>query len=367
MNFLFLNSASRGWGGNEKSISIAASLLKNEHQAILAYRKSNIGKNFHINKYQLPFISEFDIYTIIKIINIVKKHKIDIIIPSKRKDYFLAGIASRICGIKNVLWLGEMRDLKNRQTYNIVFNKLADGIIVNAKAIKDTLLKSDYMKAHKIKVIYSGIDIENILSATTGAKGKDPSLMTITSMGRLDKNKSHRFLIESFNLFLTYNKNIKSRLVIIGDGPEKNDLMNFSKQLNIENKIQFTGFLDNPYPLLCDSDVFTMTSVTEGLSIALLESMFLQNAPVSTYAGGGVTEIIKDGKNGFLITYGNSKQLADVLYLLHENPELRKKIASAAREQVIEQFSTDKMKSEIVSFLQSLITSDLIKKRTAFG
>jgi len=357
LNILFLNSARRGRGGNEQSVLIATSTLSKEHGVVLAYRKEDIGEHFTITKYRLPFLNEADIYTIARLVQIVRKHSIDVIIPSKRKDYFLAGIVSRLCKTKNIMWLGAVRDLENNPVYNIVYNKLADGIIVNARKIRETLLKSSYMRDDKIKVIYYGIDTENIQSKCPEAPKEISACMTISSMGRLDTNKGPRFLIESFALFLSYEKNINAKLVIIGDGPEKANLQQLAKQLNIEKKINFTGFLENPYPQLHQSDVFALTSISEGLSIALLEAMYLENAPVSTFAGGGVTEIIEEGTSGYLISYGEKEKLADILHLLYRDPLLRKITAAKARQRVMEQYSTSLMKQEITAFLQSLTAS----------
>ena len=143
MNLLFLNSSRSKWGGGgEKSILLATKAL-NAHQTVLAYRNEEVGMHFDIPKYKLPFLNEADLYTIARLIKIVKKHKIDVIIPSMRKDYAIAGVVSRICGVKNVLWLGTTLDLKNKWIYSLVFNIMADGIIVNAKKIKDTLLLSN--------------------------------------------------------------------------------------------------------------------------------------------------------------------------------------------------------------------------------
>ena len=116
--------------------------------------------------------------------------------------------------------------------------------------------------------------------------------------------------------------------------------------------VLFTGFTANPFAYLSHSDLFTLTSIIEGLSIALLEAMYLGVAPISTYAGG-VEEVITDEKNGFLLHYGDEEKLAELLARLYLNPGLRTEIAKQARQTVLPMFSLDKLQEEIVRFCET--------------
>ena len=350
MNFLFLNSASRGWGGNEQSITLTARILSARHEIVFAYRDEEIGSHLDFTKYQLPFIFEGDFYTIARLAAIVKKHRIDVIIPSKRKDYAIAGIVSRLCGTVNILWLGARRELQNSWVNRLVYGTLADGIIVNARQIKETLAKSGVVDERKIKVLYRGIDstaLDRYLRPSSNETGRT---MKITAMGRLDKNKSHDLLLRGFARFLALRPGIEARLEILGEGNERPNLERLIAELGLETRVVLRGFCADPYPELARSDVFAMTSESEGLSIALLEAMYLGNAPVSTYAGGGVTEIIDDGKNGLLFEYGDEKALASHLLKLYLEPEYRRRIADAARQSVAERYSAARVEREIVAF-----------------
>lgn len=349
MNILFLNSAKRGWGGNEKSIQIVAGSLSEHHTVILGYRSETIGKNFDVRKYRLPFLFEADLYTIASLISIVKKHRIEVIVSTKRKEYAIGGIVARMCGIKNIIWLGANRKLKNNIVNRIVYDWLASGIIVNANRIKDTLLETPFMKNRKIRVIYNGLDIRKLDRAAATNTGH-AGIFTISAMGRIDRNKGFDFLVKSFAKFLSMESGIEAQLVIIGDGPCRKELEILAGQLDLTEKIRFTGFLCDPYPQLCQSDVYASTSITEGLSIALLEAMYLSTAPVSTLAGGGVAEIIEHGRNGFLLEYGDESALAGTLLKLYRNKTLRQEIATKAKQTVAERYSVTQMTDEISAF-----------------
>ena len=140
MNFLFLNSA-RTWGGNEKWVRLAATSLQTEHQSYLAYRSPIVGNNIPVKQYMLPFRHEADLSTLASLVRLVYRHKIDVLIPTKRKEYVLAGIVSMICGCSNILRLGIVRDLSGKPFQAFVFNRLADGVIVNAEPVKEKLLE----------------------------------------------------------------------------------------------------------------------------------------------------------------------------------------------------------------------------------
>ncbi|NTU86850.1 MAG: glycosyltransferase, partial [Chlorobiaceae bacterium] len=90
MKILLMNSA-RSWGGTEKWTRMAAETLAEEHEVCLAYRREVIGSRFTVRKYRLPCVSHIDLYTLFRLVQIIRKERIEVIIPTKRKDYLLAG------------------------------------------------------------------------------------------------------------------------------------------------------------------------------------------------------------------------------------------------------------------------------------
>ncbi len=342
-----MNSA-RAWGGNEKWVYLASTALGRENSVYLTYRHDSVGERFSIPKLRLPFRHEADLETIIKLISFVREKKIDILIPSKRKDYVLAGIVSRFCGVASVLRLGIARRLDIPLLHRLIYDVLNDGIIVNAKKIKDVLLQAPFMRAEKIRVIYNGLDTDAIERQRCPAAEK-PFAFTVTALGGLTHLKGFDFLIRSFARFLDREPGADAGLVIIGDGASRREFGALAENLGIGDRVVFTGFLKNPYPHLASSDVFAMTSINEGISNALLEAMYLKNAPVSTRAGGS-EETVTDGKNGLLVDYGDEHALAEAFDRLYNNPGLTEQLADRAAQTVTEMFSMDRMTREILSF-----------------
>jgi len=350
MNILLMNSA-RTWGGTEKWTRMAAETLAADHQVFLAYRREIVGSRFGIQKYRLPCLSHIDLYTLILLVKIIRKEGIEVIIPTKRKDYLLAGIAGRITRTPVIVRLGADRRLR-WPWQRLMYATLPGGLIVNAEKIKETLLKTGWFRQERIKVIYNGLDTEEI------DRRKDepcikPFPFTIGALGRITRNKGFDYLIRSFAIFLKNNPHADAGIAIMGEGADQQEFESLASRLDVAERVRFTGFVANPYPMLQKCDIFAMTSTNEGLSNALLEAMYLGCAPVSTFAGG-VREVIDEGSNGFLVEYGDEEHLASLIERLYRNENERKIISRKAKETVVRQFTIPVMTESIAAFCKEI-------------
>lgn len=352
MNILFTCSA-RKWGGNEAWVLNAVQVLKQQHKVFLAYRKSQIGDRFTIPKIQLSFHSEADLLTLVQLVTLIRKNRIDIVVPTKRKDYFLAGLACRLTGAKNIIILGIVRNLQNTALNNLIYNMLADGIMVNAQMIKDVLLQSSYMRSEKIAVIPNGIsiDIDSVVAA------EKPAAFLITSLGELSERKGFDFLIRGFARFVKTNCIADAGLTIIGAGGQMEHLKTLCQKLDVERKVTLTGFRKDPYPLLRSSEVFALTSKNEGIPYAIIEAALCGNAIIATKAGG-IEELLMDRQHCLYVDYGNEDVLADLLLQLYNDPTLRNKLACNARLAAEEKFSLEKMEREMIGFFRTILRKD---------
>lgn len=358
MTILFLNSA-KSWGGNERWMLQAARKLNEDHTVLLAYRNEVIGDRFSIPKFKFPFVSEADVYTLSLLIKLIHRHHIDVLIPTKRKDYVLAGLAARMTGRVNVLRLGIARKPEPGFFHRFVYSFLADGIIVNANSIRTELIEIPYMNPDQIRVIYNGIfynEVEN-LAAQSGPDLPEFSFRVV-SVGELSPRKGHDLAIRGFAEFINQHSwpDLKPGLIIIGGGPDEKRLKTLASELGIQNQVVLTGFVKNPYPIVAASDVFLMTSASEGISNALLEAMVLKVPAITTSGAGGAEEFMIQGETGWLIGNDIENDTARFLTEAYLNPELRQRIADRAREDVITRFDSDRMKLEIVEFLKFLIS-----------
>lgn len=207
----------------------------------------------------------------------------------------------------------------------------------------------------KIKVIHNGLDTtwwqSQLLRFTDLDRRKikeelflaRENTLIIISIAELHERKGLKYLIEAIPEVASKFPNIK--LVIVGEGPERNELKKLIKKLKIENHVILTGRQKEIPKLLKSSDIFVLPSRREAFGFVLLEAM-ITGLPVIASNTGGIPEIIDDKKNGLLCEPENSSAITETLIDLIEHPEKREKFSTTAKKILHEKFDAKKMAEE---------------------
>ena len=153
------------------------------------------------------------------------------------------------------------------------------------------------------------------------------NVKTIVSMGRLDYLKGFDILINAFSEVGRHNSNWQ--LLIIGDGPLKEELKLLTLKLDIQSKVKFLGNLRNPFTYLKKSDLFVLSSRSECFGNVIIEAMACGLPVISTYCLGP-TEIITHGVDGILTEGDNVNSLSDAMSDLIGNKNKRNNIKKNA-------------------------------------
>ncbi len=186
-------------------------------------------------------------------------------------------------------------------------------IITPSESIRQMLIKYSGITDH-ITTIPTGIQLKPYQEAT-GASirkklncEKDRILITI---GRLAAEKNLKTLLSAYALVLKSEQN--TRLIVIGDGPQKEDLKKFAKDLGISEYVNFTGLVpfDQIPRYLKAADIFCFSSVSETQGLVTMEAM-AAGLPVAAVRGTGTTEIVRDGETGIL-TENSPEDLAQAI------------------------------------------------------
>lgn len=172
----------------------------------------------------------------------------------------------------------------------------------------------------------------------------------IGTVGSLYPVKGHRHLLDALPAIL--KRHPRTVLLIAGRGELEMTLKAQATRLGVDGHVRFLGMRNDVQRLLSVMDVFVLPSLSEGLSMALLEAMVSGKAAVATKVGGN-PELIDHGKTGFLVLPENSSDLADQLMALLDNPELIRAFGRAGAELVHRRFS----KAEMISRYQALYAS----------
>lgn len=198
------------------------------------------------------------------------------------------------------------------------------------------------VKSKKIKIIPAGIsngtDFKRDVSwIDKKYKFKHDKVVLFT--GRLTVHKGVDYLIKSA-------RQIKAEILILGDGPERKYLESLIEEYNLTN-VHMLGYFSQRVDKINDfylrADVYVAPSVwDEPLGLVILEAM-AQKTPVVVTRKGGVSTIVKDGYNGYLVRARSQKEIVEKVNLLLENDNLRKKMGENAYKTVIERFNWNKI------------------------
>jgi len=145
-----------------------------------------------------------------------------------------------------------------------------------------------------------------------------------------------------------------AHFIIVGDGPLKAELVETRRKLNLEERVHFAGLQTEVRPYLAAMDIYMMSSIFEGLPIALLEAMASGCAVVTTDAGG-IKEVIRHGQEGLVCPVDQPEKLATFGVELVNDPERRRRLAMQGRTQVEEHFSLKKMVRELEELYAGLL------------
>lgn len=230
----------------------------------------------------------------------------------------------------------------------------ADKVTKSAKNLDALVLVSDSLRKFykkqlantKCKCFY----VPNILDTVPERLSKLNEKRLI-SVGRLSREKAYEDLLDVFQVIHTQEPSW--RLDIIGDGAQKNLLGDRIFAEGWTNCVKLHGFQDKTYinNLLSKSSIYLMSSITESFGIVLIEAMSHGLPCVAFDSAEGATELIEDGKNGFLISYRNKEEYAKKVIELIQNKKERTQLGKNGRETSL-CFTSDKVKRDWMKVLK---------------
>ncbi|MEO5943111.1 MAG: glycosyltransferase family 4 protein [Ferruginibacter sp.] len=172
-------------------------------------------------------------------------------------------------------------------------------------------------------------------------------------IARFTSHKQPLSLIKSFAEALKINPLLK--LLMVGEGDEKDTALAMVKEMNIEKDIFFLPFRQDVPDLLASADIFILPSLWEGLPIGLLEAMSMGKAVIATNVDG-TSEIVKNNENGLLIEVDDLvKNLTNAIQNLSADKELRNRLSLNALQTVNEKFNAGAMTTAIENVYKKII------------
>ena len=212
---------------------------------------------------------------------------------------------------------------KERQTLRLLKLLLptADGILAVSQGVADDLCWLLPTTSQKITTIYNPA-VWPELADQADAPVEHPwfngeGVPIILSAGRLTTVKDHATLMRAFSVVL---RSRPARLVILGVGSERENLLKLAECLDLTQHVDLPGFKINPFSYMARSNVFVLPSRFEGFPNVLVQAMVCGTPVVSTDCRSGPTEILEGGKWGRLVPVGDWKNMADAILETMDNP-----------------------------------------------
>lgn len=306
----------RGGGAERVFVTLVNNLITNGHDvSLIVSKKSGNLLDSLIDDVDVFELNHYGIRSIFRLRKVVIDNKFDVLIGTLNMAYVVAVLKLFLpnsCVMISRLGNTISSDLENHKGVIKLIQKIyqyvllfSDRIIVQSKSMEYDLYEVvRFSKIREItQLIYNPIDEHRVLSLSNDV---EPSSLInrsdIVTVGRLEKQKDHITTILAFNEYQKVHKNVK--LHILGDGSLREYLVEFVSDLNLTNKIIFHGHVSNPYSYIANAKILVMSSLYEGFSNVILESICLHTPVVASDCPGGNSEIITDGVNGFLFKTG---------------------------------------------------------------
>jgi L-malate glycosyltransferase len=234
--------------------------------------------------------------------------------------------------------------------------RFADCVLVNAEAIRDTLIEQGY-RPDNIVVIRNGIVLSRFGRREKGASlrqelGLQPSAPLVVVFSRLNRMKGVEYFLDAAALLASRFPEV--RFLIVGDGGGRKELEDRAGNLGLAERVIFTGFRSDVPDLIPEAAVSVLPSLSEGLSNSLLESM-ASGVPVVAARIGGNPEIVEHEVSGFLVPVRDSAALAGAIGSLLQDPLRAARMGEAGRRRVAELFSMERSLGEVERFYERLV------------
>lgn len=300
-------------GGAEHAITILAESLKEDYNVCLVVfdgKEKEFNTNVEVIDLKLPEKDTIlgKIFVLFRRIRKLKQLKRDFNIEYTISylngpnivNVLSKGNDKKIISVRNIQ--SKLKRNFYREYANKISLKKADKIVVVSEDVKNDIINHYRFDNSKIIKIYNMLNIEEIKQ-----KQKEPieekeifnnNGIKIINIGRLVLQKGQWHLIKSFKI--VHEQIPDAKLIIIGKGELREDLMKLIDELGLNNYVFILDFKMNPYKYLYNSDIYVSTSMYEGMSNVILESMICELPIIAANCLGGMNEIF-DNKYGIVI------------------------------------------------------------------
>ena len=309
-----------------------------EENCLILHKKHPPGKSL---------AEKFPLGMVLRIRDFLKQNRIDVLHLHNQGPLLYAGTAARMCRNRPAVLYTEHNQIYRagaaaRKRFR-VYVRAADRIIAVSHDLKRTLVE-EVGVTRPVDVIHNGIDGGRFDGVTGDAVrcelGIPADAFVIGTAVVLGEQKGINFLLDAAKIALHKHPDI--RFLIAGDGYMRQEFERHASDIGVMGPVRFLGYRSDVPQVLAAFDAYALTSLWEGLPLALLEALALGKPIVATTVGGN-PEVVQDQVNGFLIPPRDPIAAADAFIKLFEDAALRAEMSRANKERFRTEFSLGSM------------------------
>ncbi|HET8898237.1 MAG TPA: glycosyltransferase [Rhodanobacteraceae bacterium] len=266
-------------------------------------------------------------------------HRTEVLHTHNNSAHYIALTASRGMRLPAVIntrhGMGALDPTNPRERKYVRTHGRTDRMVAVCTAAGEVLVQRGYVPRDKLRVVHNGIHSEQFVAANAAARarvrrelGLSPDTRLIGSVGRLNVAKDQVTLVEA--IARLRRRGLNAALLLAGEGAMRATLEARIAELGVSAQVFLLGDRPDVGDWLQGFEVFTLSSTSEGYSIALLEAA-ASGLPIVATAVGGNGEIVRDGSNGLLVPPSSPEALAVALGAVLEDPERAQAMGEAGR------------------------------------
>ncbi|RZB30171.1 MAG: hypothetical protein SRB1_02451 [Desulfobacteraceae bacterium Eth-SRB1] len=308
----------------------------------------------------LHMAHKFDLIRVLKLIKAIREKKIMLVHTHLLIANFWGRLAARLAGTKIII-----STLHNyfyhRKSLNLIIERaiypITTKIITVSEDMKKWFIREEKPDKDKFITIYNPIDLNEFpgvincqnIKKELNIDNNYPVLGNIQPMRQ--KNKQ-QFLVHAMSQIVKVFPNVK--LLMVGDGPLKNDMERLVDKLGLGKHIIFLGFRHDISEILSAIDIFVSCPIYEAFGMVILEAMAMKK-PVVTTRVGGIPEVVLENETAVLVDPQNPDQLSTAIINLSQDKERSQQLGVMGRKRAEELFSSEFIVRKIEALYEELI------------
>ncbi len=240
-------------------------------------------------------------------------------------------------------------------------------LVAVSPQVRDDLVALGVAPRERFVVIRLGIELDERVAPERNGRDESRRYLGIPAdrfavgwIGRMTAVKRTDDVLVAFKRLR--DSGVDAMLCMVGDGPDRDQLERRAHELGVVRDTLFLGYQENVAPFYAAFDALVLPSSNEGTPVTVIEALAAERPVVATRVGG-VPDVVRDGKDGFLVEAGATDDLADRLARLARDPALRARMGKQGRERVLPRYAVDRLVDDVDELYRSLLSAGGERRR----